>query len=269
MKLLLSLLTLFSLAFAMENKLPDCYDMAGLKLTPKPLKKEIFVVLDQTTIMNSSIQGYVFKSTKKFLKAGNAINIITYSSNQGNRFTQVPFSGVLNSKLTPKERNYISKKRLRKFDSCMKKQHAVASNRIYKALKEGFANSSSNIPNSDIFLNLYQIVQNGIAPSQAQEKIMIISSDMLENSTISSFYGHGTLKALDVKKEFAKYKESELESDYANTRVFVVGAGVTSKKSYNDPKKMHRLSNFWRKYFQYNNANLVEFGEPIPLNPAY
>ena len=253
----------------MENRLPDCYEMAGLELPQKPVQKEVFIVLDQTTIMNPSVEKYVFESTKKFVQAGNALNIIAYSSNQGNRFTEVLFSGVLNTPLTQKERDYISKQGLRKFDSCMRKQHVVASKRIYKALKKGYANASSKIPNSDIFLNLYQIAEYGITDSKAKEKIMIISSDMLENSTITSFYGKGGLKLLDVDKEFQKYKESELKSDFANTRVFVVGAGVTSKRRYNDPKKMKRLSQFWKKYFRYNNANLVEFGQPIPLNIAY
>ena len=269
MKALLSLVFLTFSLFAMENKLPDCYVMSGMDVKQQAPQKEVFVVLDQTTIMSDSVQNYVFNSTRKFIKAGNAINIITFSSNQGNRFTQVPFSGLLNSPLTKRQHNSMSKKQLRKFDKCLKKQRNVASDRIYKALKTAYKESSSNIPNSDIFLNFYQVVENGVSVSKAKEKVVIISSDMLENSTISSFYASGNVKSLDVNKEFKKYLNSELETDYLGSRVFIVGAGVTAKKRYNDPKKMRRLNKFWKKYFQHNNAQLIEFGQPIPLSEAY
>jgi len=269
MKLLTAFLLLTLSLFAMENKLPDCYSMSGIEIKQKVQQKELFVIIDQTTIMSDSIQEYMFNNTRKFIKEGNTVNIITYSSNQGNRFTQVPFSGALNYNLTNKQRRSISKKQLRKFDSCLQKQMSVASNRIYNSLKTAYSESSSKIPNSDIFLNFYQVVENGVSRSSAKEKVVLISSDMLEHSTITSFYSKGMVKKLDVDGEFQKYLDSELESDYKGARVFVVGAGVTSKKRYNDPKKMRRLGKFWKKYFQHNNANLVEFGQPIPLGNAY
>mgnify|MGYP006959932625 CR=1 FL=1 len=105
--------------------------------------------------------------------------------------------------------------------------------------------------------------------ARAKEKVILISSDMLEHSTISSFYASGTVKNLNPDKEFNKYLNSDLSTDFHESRIFIVGDGVTNKKRYNDPKKMKNLQRFWKKYFQHNHADLVEFGQPIPLSRVY
>ena len=254
---------------ASESKIPSCYEAYDVDVEQQTVKQELFVVIDQTTVMNPSVQKTIFNSTKKFIKRGNSINIITFSSNAGNRYMEIAFSGFIEPELTKKQRNSQSKKTLRKFDKCMKKQYQFAANEVYSALTNGFKNSTSKIPKSDIFKSLYQLTEHGVKYSKAKEKIVLLSSDMLENSSITSFYANGSLKTINPNKEFARFIDSELIGDFDNSRVYVIGAGTVQKKGYNDPKKMKRLKGFWKQYFVKNNGKLIEFGEPMLLGTVH
>ncbi len=77
------------------------------------------------------------------------------------------------------------------------------------------------------------------------------------------------MKNIDIDREFKKYLKRDLVSDFYGTRVFVVGSGVSSKKHYNDPKIMRQLKGFWERYITKNRAELVEFGQPVPLGGIF
>jgi len=145
----------------------------------------------------------------------------------------------------------------------MKKQKNYALRHIYNALKQGLNESKNSIPKSDIFNSLYHIVESSISKSNYNNTIILLVSDMLENSTISSFYLNGRVKKINPKKEFLRFKKSGLICNFKGAKVYVLGAGITSTKYYRDPKTMKSIRDFWIKYFQTTNANLIEFGEPM------
>lgn len=254
---------------AAENQVPSCYEKF-LPETKKPaVQQELFVVIDQTTIMDSTIQKQIFVSVEKFIKPGNAVTVVTYSSNIDGRYMETPFSGVIETNAPQDIRDDQPKKVLRNFDRCLHDQYAFTKNHIGIAMLDGFKNSTSNIPKSDIFKSFSQMTQYAMKDSKAKEKIVIISSDMLENSSITSFYQNGGLKSIDPDNEMNKFKKCGLNANFCGARVYVIGAATTPGKNYHDPKMMQQLKSFWSSYFSCNNAKLIEFGEPMLMGTVH
>jgi len=99
---------------------------------------------------------------------------------------------------------------------------------------------------------------------------VIIVSDMLENSSITSFYVGSRMRAIDPQAELLKIGNAGIKADFVGARVYVVGAGAISEKSadarsYRDPRAMLALEDFWRRWFSASHAEIVEFGKPMPL----
>lgn len=53
-------------------------------------------------------------------------------------------------------------------------------------------------------------------------------------------------------------------------QIYVIGTGIISSKdnnkTYRDPKILGSLKNFWTKYFEKSNGNLIEMGQPSLKN---
>lgn len=115
-----------------------------------------------------------------------------------------------------------------------------------------------------------------VRESKAANKIVFVVSDMLENSSISSFYSNRNVLMLDVNAEIKRAEGAQQIGDFGNARVFVLGAGLIQEAAgsnsrdsgiYRDPKTMAKLHDFWNQYFSLSKAKLVEFGAPALLRP--
>ena len=92
---------------------------------------------------------------------------------------------------------------------------------------------------------------------------MILASDMLENSSITSFYANNAVRQIDAKNELKKVGDSDFFADFGNADVFVIGTGITKNyKKYINAKQLSSFSKFWSEYFEKSNARLVDFGTP-------
>jgi hypothetical protein len=196
--------------------------------------------------------------------------VIQFSAYMQGHYTDVLISGTLDALISEDARNDVSKPALKKLDACMAYQNKLAPYLIGKALKTAF-NSSDEISKSDIFSSLKNI-STKVRDSKAKRKVVLIASDMLENSSISSFYFKRTVRQIDPKKELDIVIEHQLLGDFGDAEVYVIGAGLITedaknvKGSYRSPLVMHALSSFWGLYFKQSNAKLIEFGEPALLN---
>eukprot|EP01022_Parablepharisma_sp_SALTPOND_P007175 TRINITY_DN129157_c0_g1_i1.p1 TRINITY_DN129157_c0_g1~~TRINITY_DN129157_c0_g1_i1.p1 ORF type:complete len:362 (+),score=12.73 TRINITY_DN129157_c0_g1_i1:56-1087(+) len=95
---------------------------------------------------------------------------------------------------------------------------------------------------------------------------------MLENSSITSFYGK-KLGNIDIDKELKNIKKNYLFGDFDNADIVVIGAGVVEKEKQNrDHEDMSMLKKFWDEFFKKSNANLKVFADPelvTPLSEMY
>ena len=263
-RLLLTLLTLSSLLLA-RNDVPSCYN--ALKIDdPAPVpQKELFILVDQTTPLDKKLMIYTYKNMMHFIKNGDAVTIASFSSNANGKYTDVAYSGRLEALLPESAKHEIAKKKLRKYQGCMNGQYRYAKKKATKALVRVLKDSNKQLPHSDILKSLDDIAEHLIKPSKAKEKIVLLVSDMMEHSSITTFYHKGGLKHIDTKKEMAKLKKSGYTADFDGAKVYVIGAGMVSKKSYRDAKSLKALTDFWQTYFASSNAKLEAIGTPMLL----
>lgn len=264
MKLILTLLTLSALLFA-RNDVPSCYKALHITNPNEIIEKELFILIDQTTLLDKKLMIYTYKNMMHFIKNGYAITIASFSANANGKYTEVAYKGKLENLLPDSAKHDIAKKILRKYQGCMNGQYKYAKKKATKALVHTLKGANKKLPHSDILKSLDDIAKHIIAASSAQKKVVLLVSDMIEHSSITSFYSKGALKKINTEAELAKVKSSGHITNFSGANVYVIGAGMIGKNSYRDSKTLGYLTDFWKAYFQATNANLKAIGTPMLL----
>lgn len=269
--------TLFAATFAAagvvyaDGAIPSCYD-AKLVAPNLPRKLDLFVIVDQTTLLDGTLKQAVADQVKPFLAPGHGFSVLVFSAYTQGKYTQELSSGYLDQPLPAAARNDISKPVLTKFDQCMKQQPVWASQAAGVALRAAFDGTSGDIAKSDVMASLKEISAK-VYQSTASEKVVLVVSDMLENSSVSSFYSNQAVRKIEPTAELKKAESNQLVGDFGGARLYIMGAGLLnnadakSKNQYRDPKTMQALHVFWRGYFEKSKAQLMEFGAPALLSP--
>jgi hypothetical protein len=257
-----------------SNVLPVCHDDKRLPPNAGPLDTEIFVAIDQTTPLDNKLKQLVADNIKPFIRPNNGFSVMTFSAYTQGHYMEVKVSGKLDSVLGTEQRNDISKPVLAKFDQCITQQPRQASQAIGGALRAAFEGTSSDIAKSDVLASI-KAISSKVRESTARNKVVLIVSDMLENSSISSFYSDKgkAVREIYPMKEMKVVEENQMLADFNEARIYVIGAGLLSDdadkaRHYRDPKTMRALADFWRSYFKKSGSQLIEFGQPALLNPV-
>jgi len=180
------------------NEVPSCYKANKLDGQMAVPAKEIFVLIDQTTLFDERLQSSVLENTWGYLGLNSAYTIVSFSAFSQGRYTEVISAGAIEPVLAAKERDSISVRLLKTFDACMRGQEAWAKKRAVEAIKKTFASASPALAKSDILAALKDVAAR-VKASAARDKVLFVVSDMLENSTISSFYA-SSMKMRAVEK---------------------------------------------------------------------
>ena len=258
---------LFSLP-AFSAELASCYG-GSIKAKDSAPDTELFVVVDQTTPFDQKLKQSIADNIRPFLKPGKAITVVQFSAFTQGHYTEVLNSGRLDATLDNASRNDISKPVLAKFDQCMNNQPKLLGKFSGLALKKALSGSTVEIQKSDVLKSL-QDISGLVKKSNAKHKIVLLASDMLENSTITSFYKNKAVRLIDAEKELKLVKSNSLNADFDQASIYVIGAGLLSQDaqaSYRSPQTMQALKAFWEQYFTLSNATLLDFGQPSLLKP--
>ena len=260
-------------AFAVtHNSIKSCYDLAKIEGKNTVINKELFVFIDQTTPLDEELKQSVIQNSVANVNYGNAFTVAKFSA-----FVQGNYAGVVNSAqldwpLKEDIRNDTPKKLLQGYDKCMKAQVGYAKKTLDDSISQTFGATTNTIVRSDILKSLQELAKNTVKTSTAKQKTVFIVSDMLENSSITSFYYKNGVKKIDPASELKIVEANKMLADFGGANVYVLGAGLvpsTSKvasETYRDPKTMNALQEFWKMYFKKSNAKLIEFGQPALLN---
>lgn len=162
---------------------------------------------------------------------------------------------------------------MQKFDACIKGQYGYGIKLALDAVGKALQASSADLAKSDVISSLTE-VSHLVKENPVKNKKILLVSDMLENSTISSFYAKNAVRKIDAAKELKVVEGNNLFGDFADAGVYVMGAGMmpeqrgTQNKSvlYRDPKTLAALKSFWEGYFSHSNGKLQEFGSPELLS---
>lgn len=246
----------------------SCYEIYELD-DENELESAVFILLDETAYFDNISIDQISEGVRNLVDKNTYFYIAKFSAFIDGFYNQKIFDIKVEDNL-PKEIEYkTSKSKLNKFKKCLRDQKPYAKKMISSKILEVLQNNELEIPKSEI-VNGLKDYSEVIKRNKAKDKIVIIASDMLENSDLTSFYSKGALRNLDFKKELEKVEKAGLFSDFGGARVFVIGAGLTKDKNgYKNSKTLENFKDFWQSFFKNSNANLVEFGMPTLKGDIY
>jgi hypothetical protein len=251
-----------------DHAIPTCYEQLH-EYQPHATLGDLTVLIDQTTYMDARLRQIVRESVDRLIEPGTRLSIATFSAYMQGRYLDVQIAGDVELPIDAHQRDFVPKRELRQNDQCLADQLTFARRLAAKTLDAAFTASDPNIARSDILAALHDIGER-LNETPVAPKTVILVSDMLENSSITSFYQGSRLRAIDPQAELKKVATAGIQADFIGARVYVIGAGAVSEKSadarsYRDPRAMLALEDFWRRWFAASHAEVVEFGKPMPL----
>lgn len=248
---------------ARRDDFPSCYAILNRPdLAAKPARRELFVIVDQTVPLNRSLKRSVYRKVHRFLKAGDRLTLLTFSAFAKDRYAAMSLTGKLDYPLAKDVRYRTSIPALKKFDHCMQEQRHYVDHQVGEKLKAALDHASTNLPKTELAGSLAQFGRTLIGKSKAGHVDVLIVSDMLENSDVTSFYRHGHVKSIDAGDALKKIAGAGFISNWGNARVYVIGAGFAADRGYRGEDTLKSLEDFWRAYFQRSHARLAGWGQP-------
>jgi hypothetical protein len=166
----------------------------------------------------------------------------------------------------------IKKPTAKNFERCLQIQEIRAVSAVTAILHSYFESASSDISKSEI-ISALKAIGDSVVPQLNGQKVVLVISDMLENSHITSFYSKGDVRKIEPAAELGKVVSKQLTTDFGGADVYVIGAGVLpsdqkgTSGSYRDQATMGALREFWKSYLEKSNGVLKGFGQPLLLAP--
>jgi len=260
---------------AERNDIPSCYAWAKLDAQqPAPSGRELVVIIDQTVHMNEALQKSAWAHVNRYVRPGDTVRLYQFSAFLQDHYLRLPFAGRLEAMLAGKVRSRIGVDTLKQLDACLAQQMAFFRDRFGKQFVASFADPATDIARSDILASLQKIgadLTTQPDTNKATDRVILLISDMLENSSVTSFYRAGRVRTIDPQVELAH--AHPFIADFGGARVYVHGAGLiggvlggavggATAGSYRDSNTLHQLEQFWRDYLTRSNASLQGFGTP-------
>lgn len=247
----------------------DCYKESKLKVTPEPLAKELFVFIDETTVLDESIRQAVVKQVTALVDNNSAFQVAKFSAFIKGHYAEVIGSGRVDGDIPAKVRDDEAPVKLRAFDTCRVLSLKESKTTAMQLTQATMASANTGIAKSDIMMALKDLSEP-VRNSKAERRIVLLVSDMLENSSLSSFYSKNNVRQIDPNAEMAKVEKGGMLGDFGGAEIYVVGAGIipeTGKalETYRSSPTMGALESFWRSYFAEANSSLRGFGKPALL----
>ncbi|KWF97551.1 hypothetical protein WL93_03425 [Burkholderia diffusa] len=259
----------------LTNDVPSCY--AANKIAPPqaPYDQFIYVLIDQTVLLDATLQKSVLDNVQSMLKPGTKFVIAEFSAFSQGHYLNVLHTGVIERPIPPAEESNVVMRRLRDFHTCMQQQLVYGQRLAVATTAQVLKSGTSNLDQSDILMAL-KSVSPAVAQEKVARKLVFVVTDGLENSSVTSFYARNAVRHINPDVELKKVQDNNLFGDFGSTRIYVLGGGVmppaangstSERNGYRDPKTLLDLKRFWSGYFSRSNARLVEFGEPALLEP--
>ncbi len=232
--------------------------------------KAVFVFVDQSVNFSADMKSHAIEKIYSSFNPGEELIIGCFSTPSVARYSKIVLRGVLENDIDEYLLQNLKRSDVLKYKKKYYKNRILIKNMINQSLSYVFDGSDKNIPQTDILAFLSEYAKN-IKQTHAKQKIFIIISDMLENSSITSFYGQNVVRQIDVEKEIKRVQNMGMIPDFGGeVKIYVVGLGfvqndssVLKKNNLPDARKIALLKSFWQKYFEKANARIGEIGCPI------
>lgn len=270
--LLMALAVTASPALARDD-LGNCYRTLSSHVAKADIKapnRELFILIDRTTRSSADLRKELIDKTLRYLQRGDRVSIVTFSAYSNRHYTKLVFTGTLEERPMHTDMEALPIKKAKAFDRCMQIQWKKGKLLIAKRLLDVMTKEESedyDYKQTELIGTLNTLAKDLIQRSKAQDRTALIFSDMISNSSLTSFFDNKRrVRLISPGKELKKVKAAGMIPNLENTKVFIIGSGYIEKgKLYQDAHRMKALRTFWEKFFQEAKASLKGYGEPMLL----
>ncbi|MEW7975704.1 MAG: hypothetical protein AB2821_19755 [Candidatus Thiodiazotropha endolucinida] len=92
---------------------------------------------------------------------------------------------------------------------------------------------------------IYMPARDLIGKSEIKNRILVVYSDVLEYSALTTFFKKGEIHKINPKTEITKVKKAKMIPDLSGTKVYVIrGVWIGEGKPYLESRKLNALRVF-------------------------
>jgi hypothetical protein len=248
-----------------RNDVPSCYHFAKLdQYADKPGPRELVIIIDKTTALSDELRLAARDAAEHFIHRGDEVLIYQFTAYLKTDFLRLPFRGRLEVDMPKGRRDSIGQEDLRVFDRCLAEQAAFFKTLFEVKFDDSTGRPTVNFDKSEILFSLKQIAAD-LQKRKVEHRVILLISDLLENSDFSNFYQNNQVRLLDPKLEIDRVRQKDLLADFDGAHIYIHGAGLidpSEKRSYRSGVTIKALQSFWTDYFSLSNATVEAFGAP-------
>ena len=244
------------------NVIPNCYDLVGIEEASPPIKRGLLVVVDNTIELDHALQIESFEKIVRFMGEGDRVVIVSFSAYVEGQYTRIMADARLDRMLSSKAAFTVPKTKLKELRLCLAGQKRSLPRVVGTALEAIYAESSNDLPNTELVATLAKTSREILPTLEARETFLLVVSDMMEHSDVTSFYKAGDIRTIDSEVEMRKVEESGVEAVFPGTAAYVIGAGYIGTGKYRSAKTLRAVEDFWRLYIERAGGRLETFGTP-------
>ncbi len=269
---IITLVVTLSAGMVYAEKVPfpkTAYEATGRSEYLKKPDAALFVLVDESVGFDKNMIGRSIETVVNWLEPGSYVEISRFSSSVVGRYTETITKGRIDPEPDDDFLDNLKRSELAKFEALHRKQFRLAKQQTYKALYSIIKTSNKSVPHSDIVSSL-KYLSDHVRQFDAKRKVVLVISDMLENSSATTFYSKGHIRSIDPVAELKKLRSLDMIGDYGdNVTVYIIGLGYfwtgegAAKEKYLNPKRVSRIQKFWVSYFKAANAHIGEIGMPL------
>lgn len=223
----------------------------------------LYILIDETVPLSKEMKAKVERLVKGWGKKGDMVKIARFSASYRGLYPELVFYQKIESEPDPAflyNLHYRDKVFIKK---CLEEQKEKFNKEFSMQFNAALKNLNPKIPKTELLGSLKQLSKKLVVPDEAVEKTVLLISDGMENSAVTSFYKNKTLKNIKPKATIAKLRRKGMMGFWKNAKVYMYGVGLMpDKKRYADPKLVQNLQHFWERYFIEGGAKSAEIGTP-------
>jgi hypothetical protein len=254
-----------------QTPIPDCYAESGIGIDPPAPSRALFALVDQTTGLDDRLRDKVRGSFVGLMGPGTQFTVSTFSAFSRGHYTTIVETGTLQAQVAEDRRPSLPVRRLEALDACLDRQREIAGAHARAALAGAMSAEASTFTNSEIMASLSQLSE-AVRAAPGRDKMVLLVSDLLEHSSITSFYQNRAIRPVDAAAEMAKAESQDLFGDFNGAAIVVVGAGLLAPESTRgatrDTGSLGALRRFWEQWLERSNGRLVAYGQPDLVAPV-
>lgn len=249
--------------------LENCYEKQHLPVPDGNIGKALYVLVDQTMPISPPMRDNIMRLSMDWPHPGERIKIARFSANARGQFTELLYDAVLDS--TPGE-EYLY--HLRDEDktgllNCLSAREMHIRESYTSAMSKALAMANTQLPRTEIFHSLKRLSETVLINDDISEKTVLLISDGMENSEVTSFYRRKTVGKVDHEKILSRLAQQGLIADWRQSKIFMYGLGhIRDENIHVQPSQLQPLKRLWESYFAQGNGVVIDLGTPAILSSS-